>query len=428
MHEPAIETAPRAKLERLQLDRLRDQLAYAARNVSLYGERFDEAGVDPDGIATLDDLADVPFTTKADFQRAYPTGLFAVPMDRVVRIQASSGTTGKPKIVGYTEADLELWADLTARIVTMAGIESDDVVQNTYGYGLFTGGLGFHYGIETVGATAVPASSGNTERQLELLRALDSDAVLSTPSYALYLAEAANKRDVPIAESSLSVALVGAESMTAPMRTEIESRLGVRVCDGYGLSEIIGPGVAAECPQQDGLHLWEDQFYPEIIDPETGALLPEGETGELVLTTLTKEALPVIRYRTGDITSLTREPCACGRTHLRIDNITGRTDDLLVVRGVNVYPSQIEAVALEFDAVAPQYRLDVSREGTMDRLELTLELRESFSGDREHLADQLDRRLQSVLSLSPDSLQLVAPGSIERTETGKTRRVYDHRD
>jgi phenylacetate-CoA ligase len=428
MYNPDIETAPREKLLQLQRDRLRDQIAYAVQHVPFYRERFDEAGVEPDAIAIRDALTDLPFTTKADFRQEYPTGLFAVPMERILRIQASSGTTGKPKIVGYTEADLDLWANLTSRIVTMAGVGADDVVQNTYGYGLFTGGVGFHYGAETVGATVIPVSSGQTETQLELLQALESDALLSTPSYALYLAETAEEQDVPLSESSLSVALVGAESMTEPMRAEIESRLDVRVIDGYGLSEIIGPGVAAECPQQDGLHLWEDHFYPEIVDPETGERLPEGETGELVLTTLTKEALPVIRYRTGDITSLTREPCPCGRTHTRIDNITGRTDDLLIIRGVNVYPSQIEAVALEFDVVEPQYRLDIYREGTMDRLELTLELRESFSGDAEKLAERIERRLQNVLSLSPDSLELVSPETIERTEIGKAKRVYDHRN
>jgi phenylacetate-CoA ligase len=428
MYNPDIETAPREKLLQLQRDRLRDQIAYAVQHVPFYRERFDEAGVEPDAIAIRDALTDLPFTTKADFRQEYPTGLFAVPMERILRIQASSGTTGKPKIVGYTEADLDLWANLTSRIVTMAGVGADDVVQNTYGYGLFTGGVGFHYGAETVGATVIPVSSGQTETQLELLQALESDALLSTPSYALYLAETAEEQDVPLSESSLSVALVGAESMTEPMRAEIESRLDVRVIDGYGLSEIIGPGVAAECPQQDGLHLWEDHFYPEIVDPETGERLPEGETGELVLTTLTKEALPMIRYRTGDITSLTREPCPCGRTHTRIDNITGRTDDLLIIRGVNVYPSQIEAVALEFDVVEPQYRLDIYREGTMDRLELTLELRESFSGDAEKLAERIERRLQNVLSLSPDSLELVSPETIERTEIGKAKRVYDHRN
>jgi len=428
MYNPDIETAPREKLLQLQRDRLRDQIAYAVQHVPFYRERFDEAGVEPDAIAIRDALTDLPFTTKADFRQEYPTGLFAVPMERILRIQASSGTTGKPKIVGYTEADLDLWANLTSRIVTMAGVGADDVVQNTYGYGLFTGGVGFHYGAETVGATVIPVSSGQTETQLELLQALESDALLSTPSYALYLAETAEEQDVPLSESSLSVALVGAESMTEPMRAEIESRLDVRVIDGYGLSEIIGPGVAAECPQQDGLHLWEDHFYPEIVDPETGKRLPEGETGELVLTTLTKEALPVIRYRTGDITSLTREPCPCGRTHTRIDNITGRTDDLLIIRGVNVYPSQIEAVALEFDVVEPQYRLDIYREGTMDKLELTLELRESFSGDTEKLAERIERRLQNVLSLSPDSLELVSPETIERTEIGKAKRVYDHRN
>jgi phenylacetate-CoA ligase len=302
------------------------------------------------------------------------------------------------------------------------------VVQNAYGYGLFTGGLGFHDGVEELGACVIPVGGGNTSRQLDLLQDLESDVLSATPSYCLYLAERAEERGIDVRDLPLSRVVIGAEPFTDPMREEIEEALGVTAVDVYGLSEIIGPGVSIECAEaQAGLHVWEDHFYPEVVDPDTGEPLPEGEEGELVLTTLTKEALPALRYRTGDMTSLTYETCDCGRTAVRMDNVTGRTDDLLIVRGVNVYPSQIEEVMLDLDAVAPHYRIDLRREGQLDRMEITVEHHESFEGTRDELRAEVRRRLEDVLDVSPDSLEIVDPGSIGRTEVGKVQRVYDHR-
>ncbi|TYL37739.1 phenylacetate--CoA ligase [Natronococcus pandeyae] len=424
----SIERAPRDELRELQSERLRDTVEYAYENVAFYRERLDEAGILPDDIGRIDDVEQLPFTTKEDFRDEYPDGLFAVDDDELLRIHASSGTTGKPKIVGYTEADLELWNEVMARSMVAAGIDSSDTVQNAYGYGLFTGGLGFHDGAEALGATVIPTGSGNTQRQVELARDLESDAIGCTPSYALYFAETAGEMGIDPRELPLSTVLYGAEPCTEPMREAIEERLDATGIENYGLSELIGPGVAVECREaQDGMHIWEDHFYPEIIDPQTGEPLPEGEEGELVLTSLSKEALPVLRYRTGDLTSLTYEECACGRTMVRMDSVTGRADDLLIVRGVNLYPSQIEDVVLEFDDVAPQYRIDLDRESNLDTLELTVELVEGFDGDRETLREAIYERLQNTLSFRPDALELVEYGTIERTEVGKVKRVYDHR-
>ncbi|WP_255191419.1 phenylacetate--CoA ligase PaaK [Natronobeatus ordinarius] len=423
-----IEHASRSELRELQSARLRTTVERAYENVPFYRDALDEAGVTPGDIRGVEDLHELPFTTKADFRDQYPDGLFAVDDDELRRIHASSGTTGKPKIVAYTEADLELWHGVMARSMRAAGLEPGDTVQNAYGYGLFTGGLGFHGGAEALGATVIPSSSGNTQRQVELAQDLGSDAIGCTPSYALYFAETAEELGVDPRELPLSVVLYGAEPCTEPMREEIETRLGATGIENYGLSELIGPGVAVECAKaQDGLHIWEDHFYPEVIDPETGEPLPEGEEGELVLTSLSKEALPVLRYRTGDMTSLTYDECDCGRTMVRMDGVTGRADDLLIVRGVNLYPSQIEDVVLEFDDVAPQYRIDLYREGNLDRMELTVELVDGFDGDREELCDRIRTRLQNALSFTPDELELVEYGSIERTEVGKVKRVYDHR-
>ncbi|WP_293032296.1 phenylacetate--CoA ligase PaaK [Natronococcus sp.] len=422
------ERAAREERRELQTERLRDTVAHAYENVPFYRERLDEAGVSAEDVQSVDDLERLPFTTKEHFRDEYPDGLLAVDDDELLRIHASSGTTGKPKIVGYTERDLGLWHEVMARSMAAAGIGADDTVQNAYGYGLFTGGLGFHGGAEELGATVIPSGSGNTGRQVELARDLESDALACTPSYALYFAETAREMGVDPRELPLSTVLYGAEPCTEPMREELEERLGAVGIENYGLSELIGPGVAVECREaQDGMHIWEDHFYPEVIDPTTGETLPEGEEGELVLTSLSKEALPVLRYRTGDLTSLTYEECACGRTTARMNGVTGRADDLLVVRGVNLYPSQVEDVVLEFDAVAPYYRIDLYREDELDRMELTVELTGGFDGDREALCKGVLERLENTLSVRPDALELVEYGTIERTEVGKVKRVYDHR-
>ncbi|ELY96061.1 phenylacetate--CoA ligase [Natrialba taiwanensis DSM 12281] len=422
------ETAPRSEIRALQNERLRETVRHAYDNVAFYRDELDAAGVSPDDIQTVDDIRQLPFTTKEDFRAEYPDGLFAVDDADVCRIHASSGTTGKPKIVSYTDEDVAVWSEVVARSLAAAGVEPGDTVQNGYGYGLFTGGLGLHYGIEELGATVIPIGGGQTQRQVELLQDLESDALSCTPSYSLYLAETAAEMGIDVADLPVSTVIFGAEPCTNPMREEIEDRLGVTGIDIYGLSEIIGPGVSVECHDaQDGLHIWEDHFYPEVVDPTTGEPLPEGEEGELVLTTLSKEALPVLRYRTGDLTTLTTEKCACGRTMVRMDNVTGRADDLIIVRGVNLYPSEIEDVVLEFDSVAPYYRIDLYREDNLDRLELTIEHETDSEADRNELRDRILTRLENVLSFTPDELELVDPGSIERTEVGKVKRVYDHR-
>ncbi|WP_126661836.1 phenylacetate--CoA ligase PaaK [Haloterrigena salifodinae] len=423
-----IQHTRREELRELQSERLRDIVAYVYDNVPFYRKALDQAGVAPSDLEQIDDVRTLPFTTKEDFRDEYPDSLFAVDDADIRRIHASSGTTGKPKIVAYTENDLELWDEVMARSMDAAGLDPGETFQNAYGYGLFTGGLGFHGGAETFGATVIPASGGNTQRQVELARDLESDAIGCTPSYALYFAETAAEMGVDPRELPLSTVLYGAEPCTEPMREEIEERLDATGIENYGLSELIGPGVAVECHEaQDGMHIWEDHFYPEVVDPRTGEVLPEGEEGELVLTSLTKEALPVLRYRTGDLTTLTTEECACGRTMVRMDGVTGRADDLIIVRGVNLYPSQIEAVVLEFEAVAPYYRIDLDREENLDTLELTIELEDGFDGDRDRLRSEILERLQNALSFTPDELELVESGTLERTEVGKVKRVYDHR-
>jgi phenylacetate-CoA ligase len=423
-----VETASREDLHELQSERLRDIVAHAYENVDYYRETLDEAGVSPSDIESVDDIDTLPFTEKEDFRDEYPDGMFAVDWADVKRIHASSGTTGKPKVVSYTEEDLGVWREVMARSLFAAGVRDDHVVQNAYGYGLFTGGLGFHDGIQELGACVVPTGGGNTARQIDMLQDLGSDVLCCTPSYCLYLAEAAEKRGIDVRDLPLSTVIIGAEPFTDPMREEIEAALGVTAVDVYGLSEIIGPGVSIECADaQDGLHIWEDHFYPEIIDPATGEVLPEGEEGELVLTTLSKQALPVLRYRTGDMTTLNYDACECGRTCVRMGNVTGRADDLLIVRGVNVYPSQIEEVMLDLDEVAPHYRIDLRRDGNLDTLELTVEHHEDYAGSSESLRETVEARLEDVLDVTPDSIDIVEPGTIGRTEVGKVQRVYDHR-
>ncbi len=422
------ESLPRAELRELQAERLRETVATAYEKVPLYRERLDRAGVAPADIESVADVTRLPQTTKEDFREEYPDGLFAVEYTDVERLHASSGTTGTPKIVAYTGADLDLWREVMARSLTAAGVDGDDVVQNAYGYGLFTGGLGFHEGAQRLDAAVLPTSSGGTQRQVELAADLESTVLACTPSYALYFAETAAEMGYDPRELSIRTVTYGAETCTEPMRAEIERRLDATGINNYGLSEIIGPGVSAECHEaQDGLHVWEDHFYPEVVDPETGEPLDEGEEGELVLTTLTKEALPVLRYRTGDLTALRYDECECGRTMVRMDNVTGRTDDLLVVRGINFYPSEVEHAVVDIEGVAPHYRIDLDREGSLDVVELTVERRPDAQSSDDQLREEVLERLRNVLGFTPDSLDIVAPGQIKRTEVGKVRRVYDHR-
>ncbi|MEO8081028.1 MAG: phenylacetate--CoA ligase, partial [Caldimonas sp.] len=368
-----VETLPREQLAALQLQRLRATVADAYRHVPLQRARLDAAGIAPGDIRSLDDVAHLPFTQKSDLRDHYPFGLFARPVDQLARLHASSGTTGAPTVVGYTAGDLSRWADLMARSLACAGARRGDIVHNAYGYGLFTGGLGAHYGAERLGAVVVPVSGGSTERQVQLLVDFRSRVLCSTPSYALTIAEVAERLGVDLRASALEVGLFGAEPWSAGMRTEIESRLGLRAVDVYGLSEIMGPGVACECEARNGLHGWEDHFLFEVIDPASGKPLPEGEAGELVITTLTKEALPMLRYRTRDITRLASGRCDCGRTHQRILRITGRNDDMLIIRGVNVYPSQVEAALIGRPGIAPYYQLVVERRGALDHVGVEVE-------------------------------------------------------
>ncbi|WP_370525580.1 phenylacetate--CoA ligase PaaK [Halococcus qingdaonensis] len=418
----------RAELVDRQDERLVETVANAYENVPFYRDRLDEHGISPDDIDGIDDIGKLPVTTKTAFREEYPDGLFAVDDDEINRIHASSGTTGKPKIVGYTDGDLERWAAVVARSLAAAGVEPGDTVQNAYGYGLFTGGLGLHDGIERLGATVVPMGGGDTARQLTMAQDLGSDALACTPSYCLYLADCAAERGLDPRDLPFETVVIGAEPFTDPMREEIEAALDVTAIDIYGLSEIVGPGVAIECAEaQNGLHVWEDQFYPEIVDPDTGETLPPGETGELVLTTLTKEAQPILRYRTGDITRLYEDECDCGRVERRMGNVTGRTDDLLIVRGVNVYASQIEAVMVGIDEVAPHYRIDLRREDSLDTMAITVEPHERSTTTPVELRATIEERLGEELDVSPDDIDVVEPGTIERTEVGKVKRVFDHR-
>ncbi|MCC7411839.1 MAG: phenylacetate--CoA ligase [Gammaproteobacteria bacterium] len=428
MFAPELETLSRTGIERLQHQRLGHVLAHAWNNVPLYRQRFAEAGVTPDSYRALPDLARFPFTYKDDLRRNYPFGLFAVPRDRIVRLHASSGTTGKPTVVGYTAGDLDVWADLMARSLACAGARRGDVVHNALNYGLFTGGLGIHDGAERLGCTVVPVSGGNTERQLMLLRDLGANVLCATPSYALTIADVAAREGIDLSRGSLRVGVLGGEPWSEAMRAELDARLGLRACDSYGLSEIMGPGVAMECAEmRDGLHGWEDHFLFEIIDPDAGTPLPPEATGELVITTLSKEGMPLVRYRTRDITRLTRARCDCGRTHVRIRRVTGRNDDMLIIRGVNVYPSQIEAVLVGLPGIAPHYQLVVRREGTLDTLAIEVEARAdaTATGDYAAIGRSVGHHVKAMVGVRCEVL-VREPGSIPRFE-GKAVRVRDER-
>ena len=426
MFDRAAETMPRNELRALQLSRLKSTLARAYNKVSHYKKKFDAAGVKPDALKSLADLTRFPFTVKEDLRDNYPFGLFAVPRDQILRLHASSGTTGKPTVVGYTKADLNLWADLMARCLAAMGARPGEIVHNAYGYGLFTGGLGAHYGAERLGCTVVPLSGGGTERQVTLLKDFGAQILCATPSYALNIAEIAEGMGVDIRKLPLHTGIFGAEPWTDAMRRDIEARLGIQAVDIYGLSEIIGPGVACECRKmKNGLHGWEDHFLFEIIDPDTKQPMPMGEAGEMVITTLTKEALPMVRYRTRDITRLSDEPCACGRTHARILRVTGRNDDMLIVRGVNVYPSQVEAALVGFPGLAPHYQIVLTREGALDDMTVDVEQAPDFKGDREHKAAEVTHHIKSMIGVTC-KVEVKSPGEVPRSQ-GKAVRVLDKR-
>ena len=428
-----FETMPREELKKLQGQRLRQAVEYVSKRVPFYQRKFKEAGIKPEDIHGLDDIGRLPFTTKGDLRNEYPFGMFAVPLEEVIRIHASSGTTGKPTVGGYTRNDLKIWGEVMARTVTSAGVTAKDVAQNAYGYGLFTGGLGFHLGFETVGATTIPVSGGLTERQLMLMEDFGATVLSCTPSYSIVLAEEAEAAGIDFKKRmKLRVGIFGAEPWTNEMRQTIEERLGLVSFDIYGLTEIIGPGVSVECEHHNGLHIFEDHFLPEIIDPDTGASLPYGEEGELVFTTLTKEAMPVIRYRTRDLTILHAEKCECGRTLVRMEKIRGRTDDMLIIRGVNVFPSLVESTLLSVDGLEPYYQIVVDRpKDQLDKLEVLVEARKSYFEPvdmqaLEELRKRAEHTLSSGLGVGVE-VKLMGPHTIERS-IGKAKRVVDKRD
>lgn len=425
-----FETLPRVALEALQLKRLQAAVARVYANVPFYKNSFDAAGIKPEDLKSLSDLRLLPFTTKQDMRNSYPYALFAAPMDEIVRIHASSGTTGKPTVVGYTKKDIDTWSELMARSFMAAGAHKGDIIHNAYGYGLFTGGLGAHYGAELLGASVIPISGGNTKRQIMIMQDFGSTVLTCTPSYSLYLAEEAAAEGVDIKGSRLRVGIFGAEPWSEAMRTEIEANLGLDAIDIYGLSEIMGPGVAIECiEEKHGLHIWEDHFIPEIINPETGEPVAEGERGELVITTITKQGIPLIRYRTRDITSISYAPCKCGRTHGRIARMSGRSDDMLIIRGVNVFPSQIESILVRIEGVEPHYLLIVDRKDNLDTLEVQVEVDESLFSDEikvlQTLSRIIEKEIKDMLGVTC-TVKLVEPKTIQRSE-GKAQRVRDNR-
>jgi phenylacetate-CoA ligase len=425
-----FECMDRDEIKHVQSERFRETVERAYFNVPYYRNKMQEVGLGPESFLTIDDISKLPFTTKQDLRDNYPFGLFAVPMSEIVRIHASSGTTGKPTVVGYTRNDIAIWSEVMARTLTSAGANRNDFIQIAYGYGLFTGGLGLHYGGEKIGASVIPISGGNTTRQIQLMHDFGSTILACTPSYALYLAEAIEESGIKLEELKLRAGVFGAEPWTENMRREIEDKLRIKAIDIYGLSEVIGPGVASECIMQEGLHINEDHFFPEIIDPDTLQVLPPGRTGELVFTTLTKEGLPLIRYRTRDLTRLTYEKCRCGRTMVRMAKCLGRSDDMLIIRGVNLFPSQVESVLLEMSGIKPHYILIVDRVNNLDTLELKVEVDEAFFQDKisqlEALRQKLQNNLENALGLSI-KVMLVEPKIIERSE-GKAKHVIDKRE
>jgi phenylacetate-CoA ligase len=430
LFDEEFETLPREALEALQLKRLVTTAERVYATVSFYKKKFDEAGIRPSEIKSLKDLRRLPLTTKIDLRDNYPFGLFAVPMEQVVRIHASSGTTGKPTVVGYTRRDIDTWAGLMARSLAAAGAHKNDIIHNAYGYGLFTGGLGVHYGAEKLGASVIPISGGNSKRQIFIMQDFGSTVLTCTPSYALSLAETAEEMGVDIKKLKLKVGIFGAEPWSEKMRDDIERKLNIQAIDIYGLSEVIGPGVSIECLEaKRGLHIFEDHFIPEIIDPKSGEVLPYGQKGELVFTTITKEAFPLIRYRTRDISVLHAEPCKCGRTHVRMERVSGRSDDMLIIRGVNVFPSQIESVLMNIEGVEPHYLLIVDRQGALDTLEVHVEVNEKVFSDEvkklQSLGRRIEKEIKDLLGVNA-AVKLVEPKSIQRSE-GKAQRVIDKR-
>lgn len=421
----SIETASVDELRSLQLQRMKTSLSHAYNKCPAYKSKFDAHGVHPDDLNTLEDLARFPFTTKLDLRDNYPFGMFAVPMDEVVRIHASSGTTGQPTVVGYTKSDIDVWSDVVARSIRAAGGTAADKVHVAYGYGLFTGGLGAHYGAERLGCAVIPVSGGQTERQVQLIRDFDPDIIMVTPSYMLNIADEMERQGVDINKLSLRVGIFGAEPWTNAMRVEMEERLGIDAVDIYGLSEVMGPGVAQECLEtKDGPTIWEDHFYPEIIDPNTGEVLPEGEEGELVFTSLTKQAMPIIRYRTRDLTRLLPGSC---RTMRRMEKITGRSDDMMIIRGVNVFPTQIEEQLLAIEALSPHYFIELGKQGNMDVMEINVELAQGATSTdaKEKAAEMLKYRIKAYIGVS-SSIKVHGLGGIPRSE-GKAKRVIDKR-
>ncbi|WP_346355214.1 phenylacetate--CoA ligase [Azotosporobacter soli] len=425
-----METMERQELGRYQLKQLRELVERVYTKVPFYRDKMQAAGLLPQDIQSLDDISRLPFTTKQDMRDNYPYGLFAVPPRDIVRIHASSGTTGKATVVGYTKKDLGIWSEVMARTLTAAGVSDKSYIQVAYGYGLFTGGLGIHYGAELVGASVIPVSSGNTGRQINLMTDFGTTALACTPSYALHIAESMREMGIDPKATQLRVGIFGAEPWTEAMRRQIEEELSIKAVDIYGLSEIIGPGVASECPAQQGLHLSEDHFYPEIIDPLSGEVLPPGSKGELVITTLTKEGMPMLRYRTRDLTQLDYSPCTCGRTLVRMAKVMGRSDDMLIIRGVNVFPSQVESVLLEMGQTTPHYQLIVERSGHLDILTVLVEVNEASFSDEVRRLEELERKiaaqLASVLKVSA-KVKLVGPKTLQRSE-GKAQRVIDKRN
>ena len=420
---------PEPALQEVQLRRLRAVVQRAYDHVALFRERLRERGLTPAAIRGLEDIAWLPFTVKADLRDTYPFGLFASPMSDVVRLHASSGTTGKPIVVAYTREDIEVWSEVMARTLACCGLHRGDIVQNAFGYGLFTGGLGAHYGAEALGATVIPISGGNTERQIMVIRDFGVSALFSTPSYFIHLVERAGELGVDLRELPLRVGVFGAEPWSDGMREHIEAATGISAFDIYGLSEIIGPGVASECPEHRGLHVFEDHFYPEIIDPETGEPLPDGREGELVLTTLSKQAMPMIRYRTRDITAILPERCGCGRTIRRIERIGRRSDDMIIIRGVNVFPSQVEAALLTVEGTLPHYRIVLTREHGLDQMTVEVEVTPEVLSDQvrilEDMRERIAQAIERIIGIRA-GLRLVEPHSLERSQ-GKAKRVIDQR-